>query len=759
METSDEGYKVLTQGIDVRDAEIAGTDKVATVILHESIAPAKPTSARNDSERILARAELVSAYAALLGEQLPAGDIAEQLFLKQGDDAESQPAEAFREHIAEAMRNVGMWAATEKPVSLTPDLWPALAQMATGQLLLVLSQEGDAVVVYDKTCADQRAEVPLSEFAPFFSGHIIRARSSLPQLERRHIPNLAPVHWFWGAFRFQRRAFIEIAVGSLVANMLAVSVALFSMQVYDRVIPNKSEATLWVLAIGAFLALLLEMALKFARSGLMDLAGRKIELSAQSILMDRLLGMKALPGRRVPSQLFAAMRDFSSVREFFTSSTIGSLADLPFIFLFLALVSNIGGSLVWVLVAGAVLMIVPGFLLQKKMVKINQTTQGASTRAARLLYEAIYEHETVSTQRAADRFKRNWEELTSLSAVKSSESRKLASGLTYWAQMIQQATYVSAVVIGAYLVFDGKFTVGSIIAIGILTSRTLAPLTQFAGMLARWANVKLALEGLEAIAGADQVHLAQRSYLRAAKIDGEYELRAVQFAYDPDDASSIDIPTLKISAGERIALLGANGSGKSTLLKLLAGIYQPTSGRIFLDRVDMGQLHPRDLRRSVGYLSQDVRLFSGTLRDNLNLTQIERNDERIYQALDFAGLGQFLRTCPKGLDMMIRDGGEGLSVGQRQSMGLARLWLQNPTVVILDEPSASLDTTLEINLVSRLDRWLEGRTAVIATHRTPMLSLVGRTLIMQDGRIAVDGRRDDVLAHLNRVRTAGIVKR
>ncbi len=726
-------------------------------------APPRPTPTASAGPRApgraKARAELAAAYAGLLGAELPAADILEQMLLAVGEATAALTGaaggEIAPEHIAAVLRVAGMTAAVETLDRLTPGQWPALAQMTSGQMVLVIAQEGCTLFVYDKTCPDQRAEVQIADFAPYFSGKIIRARSSLKQLEERHALTADRAHWFWGAFRAQRRAFAEVALGSLFANILAVAVAMFSLQVYDRVIPHQSESTLWVLALGAFLALALEMALKLARSGLMDMAGRRIELSVQGLLMERLLGMKAAPGRRSPSQLFSAMREFSSVREFFTASTIGTLADIPFIFVFFALVASIGGNLVWVLVAGAILMVLPGFLFQKRMIALTQSTQGASARAAKLLHEAIYEHETVSTARGADRFKRIWEELITLSAVKSSEQRKLSGALTYWAQMIQQATYIAAVVIGTYKVFDGEFTVGSIIAIGILTSRTLAPLTQLSATMARWSNVRAALDGLDAIAEADQVQAEGRSYLRAERISGDYELRQLNFKYDPDGATQVDIPALRIPAGQRVAVLGANGSGKSTLLKLFAGLYEPQAGRILLDGVDIGQLHPRDLRRAVGYLGQDVRLFSGSLRDNLNLTQLERDETRLYAALDFAGLGPFVRSHPRGLDLELRDGGEGLSVGQRQSIGWARLWLQDPTVVILDEPTAALDTTLETTLVSRLESWLTGRTAIIATHRVPILALTARTLILQNGKMAVDGPRDAVLAHLTKAKAGG----
>ncbi|MFD1807832.1 ATP-binding cassette domain-containing protein [Gemmobacter lanyuensis] len=551
-----------------------------------------------------------------------------------------------------------------------------------------------------------------------------------------------------GEFRNYRRQLFEVSAGSLVANLLAVAVAMFSLQVYDRVIPHQSQPTLWVLALGAMLAVLLEGCLKVARSTLMDMTGRRIELAVQERLMERLLGMKGGPRRTTPSQTFAAMREFSAVREFFTATTIGTLADLPFLFIFFAIVASIGGSLVWVLIAGSALMVLPGIFFQKKMMSLTRDTQGASTRAARLLYEAVYEHETVTTQRAQDRIRRIWTELTTLSAVKSSDQRHLASMLTYWAQAMQQLTYIATVVIGAYLVFAGNFTVGTIIAIGILTSRTLGPLSQVSATMARWANVKEALNGLNAIAEAPQQEEVGRSYLRRERISGNYELRNLEFSYDPKSAPVIDIAALAIPQGQHVAVLGTNGSGKSTLLRLLAGLYDPTKGRVLIDGVDLGQLHPRDLRRGVGYLGQDVRLFAGSIRDNLNMTQLERDDDRMYAALDFAGLGPFVRNHPRGLDLEIRELGEGLSVGQKQSIGWARLWLQDPSVVLLDEPTAALDQTLEATLVSRLQHWLQGRTAVIATHRVPILQLTERTLILQNGKMAVDGPRDAVLAHL-----------
>jgi ATP-binding cassette subfamily C protein LapB len=684
-------------------------------------------------------ATLGAVYAGLLGADLSRADLAERLH--------HDPAPA-PEALAAAMTGGGLVARIEA-VAMGPALWPAIAVTGTGYAL-VLAQETGMVALYDPAVPGQRREMTEATFAETYAGRVLRARVVVAELDRRHADKGAKPHWFWGELAKQRRAVAEVALGSAVANLLAVAVALFSLQVYDRVIPHQSVETLWVLAIGVGLAIMLEAMLRIARAGLIDRAGRRIEMSVQRLLIDRLMGMRTgLPGMP-PSQLYSSVRDFGSVREFFTASTMGTLTDIPFIFLFFVLVASIGGNVVWVLFAGAILMVAPAFILQKRLMALTQASQGASTRASRHLHEVIYEADTIKTARGEARFRRVWMELTALSTHSSSEQRKLASVLTYWSQGVQQVTYVAAVVVGAFLVFAGQFTVGTIIAVGILTSRTLGPLTQLAGTLARWSNVKAALTALDAVVDAEQDEAEGRVYLRREVIRGDYELRDLVHRYDDEGGRAVDIAGLAIPAGSRVAVLGANGSGKSTLLKLLAGLYRPTEGRVMIDGVDMAQVMPRDLRRGIGYLGQDARLFAGTLRDNLNLTGLERDDDRLMAALDFAGLGAFVRSHPRGLDLMIRDGGDGLSVGQRQSIGWARLWLQDPSVCLLDEPTASLDQTLETALIARVEDWLDGRTAVIATHRMPILGLVERVMVMQAGRAVVDGPRDEVLAHLAR---------
>jgi ATP-binding cassette, subfamily C, bacterial LapB len=711
--------------------------------------PANDAARPRHSDAAIDMANVGAVFSGLIGADTATSDLLDLMGRSTNQDTPSLKT------LSAALTVAGLPTRVQRLRNPGADVWPALAGTTYGAAVLVLAQGDDHVVIYDPAAPDMRGEVTLDVFRAVYAGQVLRATLSVDDLQGRHSDTATAPHWFWGEFAHHRRAFIEVTAGSLVANLLAVSVALFSLQVYDRVIPHQSEPTLWVLAIGALLAIVLEGVLKIARSALMDVSGRRIEMSVQTRLMQRLLHMRAAPGERRPSQLFAAMRDFGSVREFFSASTIGTLTDLPFILIFLALVASIGGNLVWVLIAGGVLMVLPGLLFQKRIVALTMATQGASTRAGRMLYEAIYEQETLTTTRGEDRVARIWGELVALTSLKTSEQRNLTAMLGYWAQGVQQTTYVTAVVVGTYLVFAGQFTVGTIIAIGILTSRTLGPLTALSATMARWSNTKAALIALDAVANARQAEEPGRTYLRREKLTGAYEISALDFRYDPKSAPTIDIPAVVIPAGQRVAVLGANGSGKSTLLRLLAGLYEPNAGRVMIDGVDIAQVHPRDIRRGIGYLGQEVRLFAGTIRDNLNMTQLERDDDRLLDALDFAGLGQYIRAHPLGLDLEIKEMGDGLSVGQKQSIGWARLWLQNPAVAILDEPTAALDQTLEATMVSRLHTWLDGRTAIIATHRVPILQLTTRTLILQNGRMAVDGPRDAVLAHLSKAQGVG----
>lgn len=649
---------------------------------------------------------------------------------------------------ARALKRFGCSAKLLRNDVIREQHFPLCARMKDGTWRIIVARKGDYYHCVDETVPNGLRRLPVDGFNAAFSGVAIQALLDIGELQRRHVGQQAEGHWFWGKFKGQKPLIRDIIMGGFVANLIAVAVSLFAMQVYDRVIPNQAVETLWVLVLGAIMAICMEALIKIARSHLMDVSGKNIELEINRELFEKLQGMKLSSRHTTPGSLIYAVREFGSVREFFTSASIGLVGDLPFVFIFLGIVYLIAGPVVWVMIVAILLIIIPSLLAQKTMSRLAEEMQGGASAANKVLIEVGYGAETVKSARGEGYFQRKWEEIATLNAAKTTQQRRLASVLTFWSTGIQQACIVFSVVVGVYLVFAGSFTVGTIIAVSILSGRILGPATQLSGTLARWQQVRSAMDGLEKILTSEQDRAVDRQYSRRQVFDGQINMRSLVFSYGEDSPRAVQINDAVIAAGSKVALLGSNGSGKSTLLKLISGLYAPSAGKIMLDNLDLAQIDPDDVRRNIGYLSQEVKLFSGTLRDNLLLGVTHHDEATLFEAIAFGGLDRFVKSHPKGLDMQIIDGGDGLSVGQRQSVGLARLFLQDPQIVLLDEPTASLDQGLEQQLISRLEKWLDGRTALIATHRTPILQIVDTALVMGNGAVAMQGPRDEILRKL-----------
>ncbi len=680
------------------------------------------------------------ALAGLLGKSLSREQLTYGLMIGSGD----LPLET----VVQVMARAGLAARIVSRYKIEDAQLPLAARLKDGNVAVIVRREDDHYVLADTEIPGGERRLVEKELLDALDGTQIRVAHALGDVSRRHLGPTSNGHWFWARFRNQRGLLANIAVSSLFANLLAVSVSIFALQVYDRVIPNQSMTSLWVLVAGAIIAVALEAMLRVSRSTLLDASGKRIEVEVSNFLMDKLCGMNLSKRPASPGSLVHTMREFGSVREFFTNSSIGSVADIPFVLIFLALIYLIAGNTVWIVGGGMILIVLPSLLMQARMSRLSNEMQGGTAAAGKLLTELSYGHEAVKASAGEAHFISRWYEITALNALKTTEQRALAAKLTHWATGIQQVTYVSTVVAGVYAVFAGVGTVGTIIAISILSSRTLAPVTQLSGMLSRWQLVKSSLDGLDAVAAAPQDRDIDRSYVRRRILDGDIELSNVGFHYTEDSPVSLNIPDLRIGDGTVVGVLGENGSGKSTLLKVLSGLYTVNTGAISIGGLDLAHLDPSDVRRNVGYLPQEVRLFSGTLRDNLLLGNGTTDDERIQQALHFSGLNRLVERQPLGLDMPIADGGDGMSVGQRHSLGLARLFLQDPRVVLLDEPTASLDQVLEANIVKAMGIWLQGRTCIVATHRIPILSLTHRVIVMQEGHITMDGSTDDVIKRL-----------
>ncbi|WP_404401474.1 type I secretion system permease/ATPase [Pelagibacterium halotolerans] len=634
--------------------------------------------------------------------------------------------------------------------AIDEDLLPALVIQDDGSTVILVRREDDDCIVLLPDHETREVRKPLETLKARHSGMVAFAAPLERKDGRAGAFAAEPKgHWFWSEVVRLWPVFLEVMFASALANVLAVVTSLFAMQVYDRVVPNLAFATLWVLAAGVGLAIIIEAMVRMVRAHLMEVAGKQLDLKLSSRIFERALGMR-LQARPKSTGAFAnQVREFDAVREFFTSTTIGALSDIPFVFVFIGIIAMIGGPVAFVLIGAVPLIVVPGLLAQWPMSRLSRRNLREGAVRNGLLMEALSGVETVKASAAEGRFQRLWEEYSGLLARNGIGMRVISGALTYSAAAVQQASYVLVMVVGVYQIAAGQMTVGALLACAILSSRTIAPLTQMAGIFGRLQHMRSALAGIDTLMAAPVDRPADREFVHRPNLVGHYVFENVAFAYDADSNPALQVPSLTLQAGTGTALMGGNGSGKSTLLKLMAGLYEPSQGQFLLDGTDIRQIDPADLRKAIGYLPQDVRLFFGTLRDNLRLGLEHSTDEELLEALAFVGADRLVQEHPLGLDRMIGEGGAGVSGGQRQSIGMARIWLRDPRIVILDEPTAAMDRALEIEFISKLKQWAAGRTLIVATHRQPVLALASRAMVLNSGRIMVDGPVESVMAVLS----------
>lgn len=558
-------------------------------------------------------------------------------------------------------------------------------------------------------------------------------------------------NWLWATVFRDWHRFGDIIAASLVANVLALAGMTFSMQVYDRVVPAQSYPTLWVLFGGVLIAFLFEFTMRLVRTHTSDVIGKRADLRISDRVFGHALRIRNGDRSRSTASFISQIRELEQIRDLVTSTTIGTMADLPFFFLFVTVVWFIGGPLVYVVLAAIPLLLIPGLVLQRPLARLaNEGLRESAVRNATLI-ESVENIEDIKLLRAEQRFQNQWNHANQVSADISKRQRFYVGLLMTWTQQVQSIVYACVLLVGAYLVIQGDLTTGALVGTSILASRTISPLAQVSGVLSRWQQARAARRGLDDLM---QKPVDQPEHGRAvhkAVIRGAYQLNNVQFWYDDErKVPDIEVGSLNIQAGERVAILGRNGAGKSTLLQLLAGMQLPRVGQVLVDEVSIDNLDTADLRRDLGFLHQGSRLFFGTLRDNLTLGRPDASDEEIHQALTLSGALTLVQQQQGGLEYMILDGGRGLSGGQRQSLLLARMLLCDPNIVLLDEPTAAMDDVTERQVVNQLKHWVGHRTLVVATHRPVILELVDRIIVVNGGRIISDGRRDEVISKFSR---------
>ncbi|WP_168408850.1 type I secretion system permease/ATPase [Acinetobacter indicus] len=631
---------------------------------------------------------------------------------------------------------------------INPWRLPVLVEFQDGQVGVIdkVDAEGNLSIQFsgDQGLSQTLASDTLAEHV--WHVYILRPEKSVPDARVDEYVKPYEDNWFWSIVLRDWKCYIDVMFASLMANILALATILFSMNVYDRVIPAQSVPTLWVLAGGVLIAAIFEFSLRVARIYLSDIVGKRADLRISDRVYGHALRIKNSERSKSTGTFISQIRELEGGRELVTSTTISAIADLPFFLLFLGVFWVIGGNLFWVMLIVVPLMIIPGILAQKPLAKLaNEGMREGAIRNA-MLVESVQGIEDIKLLRAEARFQNQWNHMNEVSADIAMRQRKIVGVMTAWTQKIQGLTFAIVVLVGCFAVMDGEMTTGALVACSILSSRMLAPISQIAGVLGRLQQAKVAKQGLDELMKKPVDQPEHSHLIHRPVLNGHYELSGVSFKYGEDDPKpTLMVPKLEIKAGEKIAILGRNGAGKSTLLQLFSGMQTPNQGKIKLDGVELGLIDPADVRRDMGLLNQNAHLFFGTVRENLTLGAPLANDDDILQALRITGALAFVQEKKEGLDHLILEGGVGFSGGQKQALLLARLLLRQPNILLLDEPTAAIDDVSEKQLIDHLKMWLGHRTLVVATHRRALLELVDRIIVVNDGKIVMDGPRDQIL--------------
>ncbi len=615
-------------------------------------------------------------------------------------------------------------------------------ELGAGQARVLLPQTGQGSVTLALADLAQR----YSGVALFVRPHFrFDARAPAQAVPGQELPSR---HWFWSALLEQRFVYRDVLCAAVLINLFALALPMFTMNVYDRVVPNHALETLWALAIGVCLVLGADLVMRLMRSRFVDEASARIDVQLSARLMERVLGMK-LEHRPESVGAFAAnLRGFEQVRDFIASSTVTALIDLPFALLFIGVLAWISVWLALPVVAVGLLILLVGSVLQQRLHELSETTYRAGALRNATLVEALAGIETIKAQSAESVVQAKWERANVFLAGTGVRMRALSASAMLGTNFLSQAVSVAIVVVGVYLIGQRDLTMGALIAASMLASRALAPAGQVVGLMMQYQGARTALRNLNRVMATAVERPADRAFVQRPQLRGDVEFRNVKFSYPGRTDSALDGVSFKVAAGERVALIGRVGSGKSTIQRLLLGLYAPSEGAVLLDGIDLRQLDPADVRRNAACVFQDVTLFHGSLRENIALGLPYADDAAVAAAAEVAGLAEFVNRHPRGYDLPVGERGEMLSGGQRQAVGLARAVLHNAPVLLLDEPTSAMDFSTESAVTARVDAFAKDKTVILVTHRTSMLALVTRVIVVDSGRIVADGPRDGIMEAL-----------
>ena len=628
------------------------------------------------------------------------------------------------------------------------DLPAVLLLKERGACVLVARNDSEASIV---TSAGLERVMPLAELAADYTGMAIAvARVQRFEAGTSSERMLETHHWFWGTLARAWPMYTEVVVASVLVNVFAVLTPLFTMNVYDRVVPNKAIETFWVLALGVIIVYVFDFGLKLLRGYFIDVAGRRADIALSAGLFEQLMGMRLDASRQSVGSLANNLREFESLREFFTSATMVGLIDLPFVLLFIAVVALVGGwSMAAVPLIAIPIVVAVGVSLQAPLRdRIKRVYQASEAKHATLI-ETLSAIETVKVLGAASRQQRRWEEVVGFVASESLGTRLISSFAVNFSGWVQGIVSVAMLAVGVYLAGENLLTTGAIIACTIIGGRAMAPLAQVAGLLTRYHQSMSALEALEKIMQSPRERPRDRSFIHRPTLTGDIRFQDVGFKYPGQETEALAGFNLAIKAGDRVGVIGRIGSGKTTLAKLLVALYQPQSGSILVDGTDIRSIDPTDLRHAIGYLPQNLVLFSGSVRDNLQIGTRGVDDAAMLKAAGIAGLLDIVSRHPKGFDMEVGERGESLSGGQRQTVALARALVTDPPILVLDEPTHAMDHSSEERLKVRMQEDMRDKTIIIITHRESLLSVVNTLVVVDGGKVVAAGPKDAVVKALS----------
>lgn len=637
----------------------------------------------------------------------------------------------------------------KKPLNaIRAEFMPTILLLNDEEACVLLGWDADkqnASVIFPEL-GDSEVKLPRQALEERYSGYAIVAKPKFTFDKRAPaVGNVHLKHWFWGTLAENTYIYRDIMLAAFLINMFALAMPIFTMNVYDRIVPNRSVETLWVLVVGVVLVLCADFVLRTMRGYFLDWASHRVDTKLTGRIMEQVLGTR-LEYRPTSVGSFASnLRSFETVRDFITSATITTLIDIPFALIFIGVMAWIALPMLIPVIIGAIVMLIYSFSVQTKMQELSETMFRAGAIRNATLIESLVGLETVKALGIEGSMQRKWEKSAAYLTEISSKLKLLSATVNNSSNAIQQLVNVILVLLGVYLVVQGDLTMGGLIACTMLAGRALAPIAQSAGLMTQYHNASTSLTSLEEIMKKPVERPEDSSFLSRPAFMGDIEFREVSFTYPGTDVDALKNVSFKIRAGDHVAILGRMGSGKTTLHKLILGLYQPTSGAILIDGIDSRQIDPAELRRSIGYVQQDTHLFFGSMRDNLTIVAPHAEDAQVLEAARIGGIDEFINMHPKGFDMPVGERGETLSGGQRQGVGIARAMLNNPSIILLDEPTSAMDHSGEELVKKRLTEASAGKTLVVITHRSSLFDLVNRIIVIDAGKVVADGNKEQVI--------------